>query len=272
MSVQDFEKVRNKYLKLYMSFFFTAGVLMLLAIVFLIILDFNLKWWLFTILAASAVFLILLFIYLADQTEKRYIKKYNKSFQETIIKPIINSIFKDGEWGKTQILDLSEVPLIGKSHKYKVLNEIHTSDYSIYEISMLNDLRFRGYVIKKELKASYESFIMMNYNYYFKPKINDPKVVTGIEVFDNRYLLYSKTPHYKMDYKLAQSLYAKLANFEQVGVLVENDTIYYVLAFRSNLRKELNLNIPLIDSINEEYLKKMREFIHKLKSIGEFEL
>jgi Ca2+/Na+ antiporter len=272
MLIQDFEKVRNKYSKLYMSFFLIAGILMLLSIVFLIILDFNLKWWLFAILAALAIFLILLFIYLADQTEKRYIKKYNQSFQETIIKPIITSIFKDVEWGKTQILDLSEVPLIGKSHKYKILNEIHTPDYSIFEISMLNDLRFRGYVIKKELKVSHQPFIMTNYNYYFKPKINDPKVVTGIEAFDNRYLLYSKNSNYKMDQELAQSLYGKLVNFEQVGILVENNITYYVLAFRSNLRRELNLNIPLIDPINEDYLKKIREFIHKLKSIGEFEL
>ena len=136
---------------------------------------------------------------------------------------------------------------------------------------MLNDLRFRGYVIKK-IKVSHQPFIMTNYNYYFKPKINDPKVVTGIEAFDNRYLLYSKNSNYKMDQELAQSLYGKLVNFEQVGILVENNIPYYVLAFRSNLRRELNLNIPLIDPINEDYLKKIREFIHKLKSIGEFEL
>jgi hypothetical protein len=64
----------------------------------------------------------------------------------------------------------------------------------------------------------------------------------------------------------------KLSAFKQVGLAIQNNTVYYVVAYRSSFNAELNLNMPLLDSINDEYIKKMDEFLRKLKSIAIFEI
>lgn len=272
MKTQDFENIRSKYFPLYFTFIMISLIIMLVTIIVLIFIPLKIEWWVFLILAISAIFLVFLFIILADIVERRYVKKYNNEFQEEVIKPIINNVFKDVDWDKKIPLKLSEITLIGKSHKYKVLNEIHTSEYSIYEVSMLNDFRFRGFVIKKELQTDSKPFIMFNYKYYFKPKVKDQKIQTGVANFDNRYLLYSSDSNFKMDPKLANALSMKLSAFKQVGLAIQNNTVYYVVAYRSSFNAELNLNMPLLDSINDEYIKKMDEFLRKLKSIAIFEI
>lgn len=270
--IEKYENIRKKHFPKYMTFLLTAMTLGIITVIFLIILDFMFEWWLFLILALSAIILVSLFIYLADKVEKKFIKTYNDEFQNEVINPIISNTFKDLINDKKEELNLSNIPLIEKSHKYKVLNQIHTLDYSLYEITMLNDIRFHGFIIKKEINGHYEPFMMTNYNYYFKLKIKDHKIKTGIPAFDNRFILYSKNSNFKMDEKLTNTLTKRLSNVNQIGVMLNNNTVYYVLALKSTFGNDVSLNIPLITEINNEYLKKVKEFMQTLNNICDIQL
>ncbi|MGI6786972.1 MAG: hypothetical protein ACOX5X_00175 [Acholeplasmataceae bacterium] len=270
MSLNDFELKRKKHFPIYVTFLVISMVIILLAIILLIFLDLKLLWWQFLLASFGSIFLIFLFIFLADYVEKTYFKKYGSLFQEKIIDPVIKQVFQDSLISDTCELDLSSVKLVGKSHKYQVLNEINTKDFQIYEISMLKDFRFRGFIVRKEVKNFNDSFIMTNYNYYFKPKIREFKIKTGINQFDNKYLLYSNDYNYQMPESLANNFLKKLINFKHIGVMVEDNVAYFVLGIRSSFSAEINLNLPLIDPINNDYVSKVRQFLLKLKAIGEF--
>ncbi len=267
MKISDFENIRKKKFPIYITFLSLSMLMILTAIVILIFLNLNLLWWQFLIIAVIAIVIIFMLIIVADQVEKRYLKKYNPLFYNEFVVPIIKNIFQESLIEKEEILDLSNIKLIGKSHKYKVLNQIHTANYSIYEISVLQDFRFRGFVIKKELKDFHDSLIMTNYNYYFKPKINEYKILTGINNFDNKYLLYSSNPNYLMKEELALALFKRLSNFKNIGLTIENNQVYFVLGV---FAQEVNLGLSITEEMNDDYLKKIREFIQKLKSIAEF--
>lgn len=269
MTLNDFEQIRKRYFPKYLTFLALSMIVMVLAVIFLIFFQLELKWWQFLIIAASAISIVFTFIIVADQIEKNYLKKYGPIFEKEFIDPLIMKTFGSDLIDKTEPLKLSGVKLIGKSHKYQILSEIHTNDYSIYEISMLKDFRFKGFVIKKEVKDFKESFTMTNYNYYFKPKISDFKISAGIPNFDNKYLLYSADLNFQLDKELANNLLKKLSGFKNIGLTVEDNKAYFVLGVSS---REVNLRLPLVDTIDDNYYKKMHDFMRKLKEIAQFEI
>lgn len=272
MKIKDFENIRKRYFPLYMSFLITAFIFMVAAVVVLVFLRLpQLTWWMFLIIALGSIVLVFGFIFLADHVERRYVKKYNMQFQEEIVRPILNEAFDTSLIDTSRPLDLKDIILIGKSHKFSILNELHTKNYSIYEISMLRDVRFRGFIIRRDLDEPVDDFIFMNYNYYYKPKIKSQRYMTGVEAFDTKYRLYSDTKDFTMSPKLAEKLSKKLQSFAQVGVIVENNTAYYVLGHRLRDRSQNFLNISLTEPMEDDLEMKIKIFVQKMQSICEYD-
>lgn len=270
MIYSDFEKVRKRYFPIYLTFLIIAFVVMLAAIVFFVFMKLNIVWWQFLIAVIGTIILIFGLIFSADAVEKRYLKKYNPIFQKEVVYPIIEDAFDNLKTNEKRTLDLSKVELIGKVHKYKILNEIHATNYSIYEISMLKDLRFRGYIIVKPLDKYRQPFLLTNYNYYFKPRIKHYRINSGNENFDNRFMLYSSIQEYQMPSKLAEKLYNKLSTFKHVGVMIKDNTAYYVLGDKPSFQGASLLNLSLTEPIEEGIEMKIKIFVQKLQSIAEY--
>ena len=270
MKIQDFENLRKKYFPFYMMFLVISFIFMIAAVVVLVFLNLNIQWWVFLILVASALFSVFFFLFLADYVERRFMKKYNMKFQDEIVRPILKESFDKELIEEKRSLDLANIILIGKSHKFTVLNELHTQNYSIYEISMLKDLRFRGFIIKKSLNNPVKDFVFMNYNYYYKPKIKMLKLTTGVEKFDNKYLLFSDNPNFEMPSKLAEKLFNKLSTFSQVGVMIQNNKAYYVLGHRLRDKSSNFLNISLTEPMADDLEMKIKIFVQKMQSIAEY--
>ncbi len=271
MTIKDFEKIRKKKFPIYMSLMLSGFIFMLIAVIFLIFIDLDLLWWQFLILVMIALGIIFGLILSADRVERKFFFKYNQLYQKHIVGPLVEEVFGQDSTKMTKELDLSKITLIGKSHKYQVINEIHTNEFSIYEITMMRDLRFRGFIIKKPLNKNLSSFLFMNYNYYYRPKIYDMKIKTDLEEFDNRYLLFSSNPDFVMPTKLANRLFKRLQTFNQVGVMVNENVAYYVLGHRVTGRQQNYLNISLIDELEEDVEVKIKIFIQKLQAIAEYD-
>lgn len=268
IELKDFEKARKRYYPIYLGCLVSSFVLML-AVLALFFINLGLNWWQFTLIAVGTLLLIFLLIFVANLVERRYMRKYNSKFQELFVNPVLLDLFGKNDGNKRE-LDLKDVKIIGKAHKFKIINETHTNKYSIFEISMLHDLRFRGFVIIKPLEDEQEDFLFTNYDYYFRPKFKEHKILSGDEKFDSKFILYSNNKNFKMPPRLADKLFNRLSTFNHVGVMIKNKTAYYVLGSRINIKSGSPLNISIVDPIDEDIEMKLKIFIQKLQSIAEY--
>lgn len=269
MTHKDYEKIRKSYYPFHMIFTVLAILAMAATVIGLIILRLDsLTWWQYLILAIFAIIWILIFFLGSHLVNKKYLKKYNEKYQKDVVNPLVKEIMGVELNTPKKGLDVN-IPIIGKKHKYKVLNEIHTDDFSIYELSMLNDLRFRGFLIERNVETKHQ-FIIVNYNYYFKVKFKNGKIKTFYPPFDHKFNLYSPNKDFDLEEKVYDKFIKMSRGFSSFGIYLDKDKLYYMAGFKALSKDANRLNLSITDKVDKADDVEIKRLLQRLKEIATY--
>ncbi len=163
--------------------------------------------------------------------------------------------------------------LINKHHNIKIINKLVNKNYYLYELSMLSDMRFRGYLYIAKDSNNYQgsNLVLTNYKYYYKHK---PKKYQRYHIKDKKvaakFKLFQSAPYITNTDKLNEIL-PLVRHYRSIGI--SNVDGIRAILFSYQIKDGQLLFLPgIFEKITPEYDIKIERELKNILKIASIDL
>lgn len=264
---------RKKFIPLYILSIVLSFLYIGYAIYYLLTNEFGIKIIPYVIMTLSVVLGALFISFTAILTDDIYAFNirsltFSKICENKFTKDLNLKSVKFSKKDKT----LANSNLISKHHSYKILSKYIYKDCEIYEISMLSDMRFRGYIIKKrhDSKELLE-YAITNRRYYYLHKVKLlSKTTTDNKTFNNKFKIWTNRKYLFSNDKL-NDLYNLSQGYRHFGFSMDKDYKYLLVSYF--IKEGQKIFIPnVFEKIDDKFFKRLNDEINKIDKIINFSI
>lgn len=229
MNLERLEKIRKQFSPIYIFITIITLTGIFVGLIFLVLPTIKLKYYEYIIIAVSTIILIIILLMSMYKIDDMFQNKIKKPFLEELLTKMGNKKLNAKFIEDTKYESLTR--LIKKGQKLKVIQKVCANDYTIYELSIWRDIKFRGLLLDIDISNSDRfEYLFINYKYFYKILVNEKnRVKTNWDFFNNRFKLYDATNRCRVDEKFAQKMHGLTSVFQSVGVEVVGNKLYILL-------------------------------------------
>ena len=264
---------RKRFIPLYILTILLALLYVGYAIFYILTNEFGIKIIQYVIMTSSVILGVLFISFTVSLTEDIYtLGIRNLTFDEVVKNKITKGLnLKNGNFSKKD-KSLKNSNLISKHHGYKILAKYKQDDIEIFEISMLSDMRFRGYIIRKKIEnTELLEYAITNRRYYYLHRAKGLfKTTTDNKTFNNKFKIWTSRKYIFNNDKL-DNIYNLSLGYRHFGLSQDKDYKYLLVSYP--IKDGQKLFIPnVFEKIDDKFFQRINDEIVKIDKIINFSI